>query len=359
MTTGTMANKDEGKYYVVAESSNSNVVAVTNKDGDENLITDNKLSTGKGYIALTADKAGTATITFKLYNTDPTKADGTSRDPLVPVDTQSQTFSVLANDDIKDYVISERTEPIYANVDHLTKTVSDRQVDYKAGVKVFGTTASGAQVILSGKPIFQAKVDSKDFKIIRGPETLGGTCKYDKVRVVALDFADSAKKESSTNLQVSLIGADGKVYSVTTKIKSSTANPEAKSIYAHVSTEVFGISKENDIITLTQSAGNTYADMLGNSLAEYDVAGNAGTTQNVYIAADDQYGTDSMALSTFRIIPNETRLATGSTFVLANDGTITSMNVKPGDSVTVSGATPNGLVKIIKIVFAGTSVIRK
>ncbi|WP_185732613.1 hypothetical protein, partial [Clostridium tagluense] len=31
MTTGTMANKDEGKYYVVAESSNSNVVAVTNK----------------------------------------------------------------------------------------------------------------------------------------------------------------------------------------------------------------------------------------------------------------------------------------------------------------------------------------
>ncbi|GCD09753.1 cell wall-binding repeat-containing protein [Clostridium tagluense] len=354
MTTGTMANKDEGRYYVIAESSNSNVVAVTNKDGDEKLITDNKLSTGKGYIALTADKAGTATITFKLYNTDPTKADGTNRDPLVPVDTQSQTFSVLANDDIKDYVISERTEPIYANVDHVTKTVSDRQVDYKAGVKVFGTTASGAQVILSGEPIFQAKVDSKDFKIIRGPETLGGTCKYDKVRVVALDFADSMKTASSTKLEVSFMGADDKVYARSTTIKSTTVDPEAKSIYAHVSTEVFGISEQDDVITLAQSAGNSYADMLGNSLAQYDANGKAGTTQNVYIAAEDQYDTDSMALSAFKVVPNETKLATGSTFVLANDGTITSMDVKPGDFVTVSGVV-NGKVKTIKIVFAGTT----
>jgi hypothetical protein len=364
MTTDD-GNDTTNQYYVEASSSSSSVV-VSYKDSDENIISDTNIGLGDKYIGLTAGTAGTATVTFKLFNRDPMKADGTARtaaDIASAVDTQSKTFSVLANKDIKDYVMDAVPNAIYAGVDHLNKVVTDRQTDYKANPSVYGTTSSGAKVILAGNPIIGASLETnkEDFMIVRGPATTGtGSCAYDKMRVVAVDFEDSAKTGSTTKLQLTIQGVDGKIYTTTTEIKSSDADPVASSIYASVSTEVEGITKENDIITLTQSAGNTYADMLGNSLSEYDASGKEATTQNVYIGANDQYGQDSMKLSTFVVVPttdlnpNSTSLSPGSTFNVSSDGTI-SGTAQPGDYVTVSGIS-GSYVKTIKIVFAGVSV---
>ncbi|APC41959.1 hypothetical protein [Clostridium estertheticum] len=362
MTTGADSSNTISQYYVKAVSSAPTVVGVSYQDKDKNDTTATSLATGNKYLALKAGAAGSATITFELYNTDRYKSDGitlrTAADIASPVDSQSQTFTVLDNKDIKDYVMDEVTNPIYADIDHNTKTVSDRQLDYKANPKVYGTTSSGSKVLLAGNPIISASVDSKDFAIAKGPKTEGGSCAYDAIKVVALDFADSAKTGSSTKLTVSIQGADKTIYVKTADIKSSTVDPVASSIYASVSTEVKGISKDNDTITLTQSAGNSYADMLGNSLSQYLPNGAKASTQNVYIGAKDQYGQDSMALSSFLTVNDitKTKLATGSDFKVALDGTITG-TAQPGDFITVTGVSQSGPNKTIKIVFAGTGAV--
>ncbi|MCB2339556.1 hypothetical protein [Clostridium estertheticum] len=356
MTTGTNSSNSISQYYVKAKSNSPSVV-VSYQDKDKNTMSTDKIGTGNARIALTAGTAGSATVTFELYNTDPKKADGTQRsaaDIAAPVDTQSQTFTVLANKDIKDYTMDAVTDAIYADVDHVSKKATARQIDYKANPKVYGTTTSGAKVVLAGKPIISATVDSKDFVLAKGPETEGGTCAYDDVKVVGLDFADSAKTGSNTVLTVNILGADGQYYVKTANIKSSTVDPVASSIYASVATEVNGISKDNDTITLTQSAGNSYADMLGNSLSQYLSNGDEASTQNIYIGAKDQYGQDSMALSSFLVVADKTSLTNGSTIKVAHDGAITGTAVS-GDYITVTGTASNGSMKTIKIVFAGTS----
>ncbi|MBU3097684.1 MULTISPECIES: beta strand repeat-containing protein [Clostridium] len=363
MTTGADSSNTISQYYVKAVSSAPTVVGVSYQDKDKNDTTATSLATGNKYLALKAGVAGSATITFELYNTDRYKSDGitlrTATDIASPVDSQSQTFTVLDNKDIKDYVLDAVTKPIYADIDHNTKTVSDRQIDYKANPKVYGTTSSGSKVLLAGNPIIAASVDSKDFVIAKGPAATG-SCAYDALKVVALDFADSAKTGSSTKLTVSIQGADKTIYVKTADITSSTVDPVASSIYASVSTEVNGISKDNDTITLTQSAGNSYADMLGNSLSQYLPNGAKASTQNVYIGANDQYGQDSMELSTFLTVNDitKTKFATGSDFKVALDGTITG-TAQPGDFITVTGVAQSGPNKTIKIVFAGTPVVDK
>ncbi|MBU3197747.1 hypothetical protein LL037_24465 [Clostridium estertheticum] len=357
MTTGTDSSNSISQYYVKAVSSSDSVV-VSYQDKDKNTMSTDKIGTGNTRIALSAGTAGSATITFELYNTDPKKSDGTARtaaDIASPVDTQSQTFTVLANKDIKDYTMDAVTQTIYADVDHVSKIATDRQIDYKANPKVYGTTASGAKVVLAGKPIISATLDSKDFVLAKGPLTQGGTCAYDDLKVVGLDFADSTKTGSSTKLTVNILGADKTIFVKTADIKSSTVDPVASSIYASVSTEVKGISKDNDTITLTESAGNTYADMLGNSLSQYTSDGKEATTQNIYIGANDQYGQDSMALSSFLVVADKTSLHAGSDFKVALDGAITGTAVS-GDYITVTGTASNGSMKTIKIVFGASTV---
>ncbi|MBU3159833.1 hypothetical protein KPL37_08720 [Clostridium frigoris] len=369
MTTGTKTTgSDNSQYYVIATSSDASKVAVTTKNGTAQ----NAISTGQQQIILTAGTAGTATVTFKLYNKDTTKTDGTVRDPLVAVDTQTQTFTVLDNKDIKDYVIESVPNPIYADIAVGGTVTNSRQEDYKANPEVFGTTSSGAKVKLAGTPITGSSVSNNtDFVIFNK------TGASDDVKVAARKLVDPAKTGATTTLTVNVLGADSEMHPVTTTITSSTVDPEAKSIAINAETEVKGIDRTNDTITLTESAGVTYNSLLGTnkdgefksifgSLAAYDENGVQKGSKNVYISATDQYGQDSMALSQFSVVQSgidstgkyasRTEL-NGHTFTIDNYGTITKNTAKAGDYVTVTGITTNGLMKTIRINFGVSTVV--
>ncbi|MBU3183965.1 cell wall-binding repeat-containing protein [Clostridium estertheticum] len=367
MTTGKMyGNTDNSKYYVTAESNAPGIVDVTTNTSD------GRISTGEKQITLKAGVAGTATITFRLYNKDTTKSDGsTSRDPSVAVDTQTQTLTVLENKDIKDYTMDEVKDPIYTDVEIGGNVTNDRAIDYKANPEVFGKTSSGAKVKLAGTPITGATVSNDtDFTIFH--ET-GDTNVSDSVKVAARKLVDPAKTGATTTLTINVKGVDGDTYPVTTTITSSTVKPEAKSLAIVASTEKDGVDITNDTVTLTGSANNSYNQILGmdktqkstyGSLAAYDKDGMQKGSKNVYIGATDQYGQDSMALSQFRVINDgtdsngnpvvRTKLSVGAEFIIDNDGTIIKNTAKSGDFVTVTGTTSNGLMKTVKIVFAGS-----
>jgi len=357
MTTGTGTNVDNGRYYVTVSSDNTNAI-VTTMTG---VSVDGHLSTGTDQIRISSVGIGTATVTFKLYSTDTTDQNGNDRTAKIgtPVDTKTQTFSVIKNDDIKDYTIDAVTAAIYTDVATSTKTQNplptptSRQQDYKANPKVYGKTSSGSKVVLAGTPILGASVDSGDFQVFN--ITPNATA-YDAVKVAAYKFDDSAKTGSSTNLQVSLMGADGQIHAVSTAIKSTTVDPVAASMGVNVDTDVAGVSLSGDTITLDHTlfaTGTTYSSILGNSLAKMDKNGVAGTTQHVYIYANDQYGKNAMQLSNFIVVPaNATTtgsILNGHSFTLDTDGTILTNTTQAGDTIVVSGIV-GSFVKTIRII---------
>ncbi|MBW9157016.1 hypothetical protein [Clostridium tagluense] len=351
MTTGDGSSENKAKYRVEAVSSNSSVIDVKGvvNEVDTNLA---EATTGKTAISITAGVQGSATVTFKLYSNDATKSDGTARDISVPVDTQTQTFSVLQNSDIKNYVIEKVEKPIFIDVERdITSNtqLTDRQKDYKADPEVFGKTSSGAEVKLAGTPIRSASVSNKDFMVYSTDEA-------DSIRIVAKKLTDPTKTTSSAVLTVNVMGTDGDIHAIDTPITSSTVDPIEQSIDLIVETSVQGISKINDTVTLKQSAGNTYADMLGQSLAKFNADGKLIGTKNVYIRAKDQYGKSGMALSQFMVVKDSTTRMPGSTFNVTADGTITGIAL-PGDAFTITASSPTkGLLKTVKLVFAGSSV---
>jgi hypothetical protein len=341
MTTGTAAGVGNGMYYVTATSSDPSKVAVSYDNGAT------KATTGKMHIVLTGKAVGSATVTFSLFSTDTTDQNGNSRTSQIgtAVATQSQTISVLTNDDIKDYTIDTVPNAIFIDAPTTGSSITDRAVDYTANPTVYGTTSTGAKVVLAGTPVIGASVDSGDFVVtnFNGTADAPGS-----VKVAARTLTDATKTGSSTNLAVTVLGADGAVHSVTTPIKSSTASPVAASIAASVATQINGISVSGDIVSLDHTQA-TYQALLGNSVAKYNAAGYKVGTQNVYIGATDQYGQTSMALSQFVLVASK---STTTAVSVSGDGTLT-WNSTPavGTHITVSGVTGNGLVKTIEIDF--------
>lgn len=333
----TTVDSTKAKYTVTADSSDNTIVKAANT-----------ATIGQNFISLKALKPGTATITFELFNSDTTKPDGTPRDNTVPVDTKTVTFTVVKDADIKGYVIDEVAKPIYAT-NTTGSAITAYDTDYKANPKVYGTTSSGTKVVLRGAPIIGASVDSDDFVVFTGGSSdaaaYDGTSakKYNAIKVVAKKLTDSNKTGAETTLAVTVRGADGKVYGLSTVIKSSTEAPKAVDVDVVADTSVAGISKSGDTIKLNAAAGGSYAAMLGTTLAKYDASGNE---SNVYIAPTDQYGKTGSTLAQFVLVDNG-----GTTFDISPDGTINLGNVTANKSVTISGVTKNGLVKTIKIVF--------
>ncbi len=298
-----------------------------------------ELSTGATQVTITAKATGTATVKFELY-------DITA--PTVIIDTKSQTFTTVKDSDIKDYTITQLENPIYIinGVSSLSGTaVTDQEADFKANPKVYGTTASGAKVVLRGTPIIGANSTSTDFTIFSGVS--GGA--FDSIKVVANALSDPAKTESSAYIIVTVLGADGFVHTVKTPIKSSTAKPAAASVDVKVATEVVGIERDGDTVTLTTSGAITYNSLLGSTLAKFDSTGTAGT-KNVYFAPKDQYGTTAANMAQYVVIASGTSRANGSTIAVASNGALTG-TMEKGDYITVSASTTTGLVKTIKIKF--------
>lgn len=296
------------------------------------------LTTGATSITIEAKLPGTATVKFELL-------DAASN----VVDTKSQTFTSVANEDIKDYSITQLESPIYiinGAASLAGMAVTDQEADFKANPKVYGKTASGASVKLKGTPVLGANSTSGDFLIYAGAN--GAT--FDGIKVVANSLADPAKTESSAFIIVTVMGADGFVHTVKTPIKSSTAKPAAASVDVKVKTEVAGIARDGDTVTLTPVGPATYASLLGTTLAKFDSTGTAGA-QNVYFAPKDQYGTTAANMAQYVVIAKS--FASGATAMsVASNGAITyGTPIAAGDYITVSATTTTGLIKTIKIQF--------
>jgi hypothetical protein len=302
------------------------------------------ITSGKSYINLKAVGIGSATVTFNLIDTANKNA---------VVDTKSQTFTVVKNDDIKGYTIDTCAAPIYAVTTSgsivATKLVPTMSFadDFKFNPTVYGTTSTGGKVVLAGSPVIGATVDSSDFGVYN---VVTGKNAIDSVKVVANKLSDN-NTTSSTNLAVTLIGADGDVHTVTTPVKSSTTSPVATTVTVGIATQVAGITNDGDTITVTKQAGSTYAALLGTTLARYNADGSGGK-RNVYLRGIDQYGTKGQALSQFVVVSSKTNLTATNPFAVASNGMISNVeNVNVNDYITVSGVASNGMVKTIKIIF--------
>ena len=326
-------------YKVVPTSSDPTIVQATGY-----------AAIGDHEIGLQAFAPGSATIRLDLVKI----SDGSV------LDSKSVTMTVLKDTDIKGYTATQYPNALYAingayaNIDGTLGlgTVTDQEAEYKANPTIYGTTASGANVLLKGKPILSAVSTSGDFSVYQGAALSGPYAAKGKtygIKIVANKPADITKTDTSGTIIVTLIGADNKMHTVPIAVKGSTAKAAASTIDASVATDINGISRDGDTITLAPTGGATYASLLGSSLAKYDRYGAAGTTQNVYFAPVDQYGKEGAFLANVAVV--DSSLKTGEVFTLAPNGDILYNTCTAGDSVTVSAATTTGLVKTIKIVF--------
>ncbi|AGA70616.1 cell wall-binding protein [Desulfitobacterium dichloroeliminans LMG P-21439] len=269
MTTADKAQP----YKVTAYSDATSVITATGA-----------ATSGKTAITVNALAAGTATVRFDLIDTAGTVA---TTDDVV-IDSKAQTFTVLQDKDIKGYTIDAVSSALYTvNVDG--SALTDQEKAYTANPKVYGTTTSGAKVVLRGTPVLGASVDSSRFVVSAGAS--GGN--YKSVKVLANKLPDTTT-EATANLNVTVLGADNAVHALTTAIKSTKESPVAKSIEFAYDTSFAGVSYASG--TLTVKAGSLVANGLvaGNYLTKYDTTGTA-TASEVYFYAVDQYGKKGMA----------------------------------------------------------------
>ena len=335
MDMTTLSDDDNKNYYVEAKSTDEDVIKV-----------EGQAKPGANQIKLTALESGSATVTFKLYER---LADGKLRD----VDSKSQTLTVVKDDDIKDYVIDAVPDAIYAANGVLGAlnpstssaiTVNKRVEAFAANPKVYGTTSSGAKVILRGKPVLSASVNSPYFSI--AGDIAKGDAGYKGVKVVANKLPDSWT-EASTTLDVTVLGADNKVYSVTTDLKSSKATLVAKDIKFEAQTQLEGVTFEDDVLTVKKANidtvfGSTLDRFAKDSEGVIDAASN-GDFVHFYVV--DQYGKKGMKFS--RFVATEQKDGCKDVKVAA-DGTITGLDSATKGSFKVS-AVVGGLVKTIMV----------
>lgn len=329
----TAGDEDTAKYEVKAKTSDAAVVKFA--DGK------NVAKAGQSQIQLQALKAGSATVTFELY-------EGSTL-----VDTKSQTITVVQDKDIKDYAIDAVESAIYA-VNGLTGyTVGSKQVEaFNANPKVWGLTSGGGKVVLRGTPVISAKVNSPYFEVISGDN---GAAAYDKVKVVA-NKLDASMTEATAELSVTIREADGDVFSQTTAIKSSKVPPVAQTIEFEYDTSIAGITFDDDIVTIDGNAALAESGLaVGQSLSKYIKGSGAESDSSIFFSAKDQYGKKGMNFDSISFVDDE-----GTGFKVDSTGVITAMPTKAG-TVKVT-AVVSGKVKPVGIEFkniSGTPVVNK
>lgn len=382
--TNTQSGKvnENGKYQIRVRSTDPSIL-VSNKLGVATT------SNGVDYYYLdyadqlkveSAASSGSASVIFELVEL------AAARDDDVVVETKSQTFTSIKNDDIKDYTIDQLTGAIYmsngmdaiAGVSNGFGSVTDQEDEFKARPKVYGKTSSGGRVVLAKTPILGASVSSSDFTVYDyANNALPGdrvdnfgdvNLAYDEIRVVANVPSDASKSTSESTLSVAVLGTDNQVYNVTTPISSSKTRPAAQSVAVEVATELPGVSRTDEVVTIGIGAkGLTYAaDMLG-TLSMFNPDGSE-AKQVVYFAPLDQYGAKGWAMSGFTL--TETGTATSATAARTPDATpnaansvftATGFNTKTGEIefngspvgkyFVVNATTASGLVQTVRVHF--------
>lgn len=322
--------------YVVTPVVSGNVTATGN-------------AAGAVYTEITAGAVGTGTVTFNLINTGDTHA-GTTADPHTIIDSKSVTFSILSKDDVKGYTIDEVTDAVYTSTSSSAIAVAtNRDSSYYANPCVYGTTSSGAKVVLAGTPIIGAYLDSSDF-IVDTDLTI--PVAYGDINVVAKKLADATKTGSSATLTLAIKDAiSGAIKQVHTTIKSTTVAPVASTMGIYANTTINGISISGDTVTVDTALTDAGLG-LTKSIARFDAAGSKANRAKVYLYAKDQYATKAIKLATFQVVESGyTGTNNGnSLFAVDANGTVTSVG-GAGTYAIITGITSNGLMKTMKVVF--------
>ena len=241
-------------------------------------------------------------------------------------------LTYIKTSDITGYTISKEDKVIYASVATSTSAVTARDSRYDAEIEVYGKTDSGVKVLLAGAPIQNAYVsNTNDFVVV----STGGA--YDVVRVNAIKPADGATS-AETDLIIDIF-QNGKVTPITTKITSSTVEPEASSITT--------ISAENDDDSATRAQIN------GKYLVDFDASGAYTSAASFKFRIIDQYGSRAMSFASFSVDKVEKAFGTSTStdgITISPEGQIfiNDYNIV-GNSYWITASTANGLKKTVRL----------
>ena len=281
---------------------------------------------------------GAATLTFTLFRD---ANDDSVVDTGEAVDTQTVSMSIVKTDDIKGYMVSPVTAPIYAGIES-GGTLTAKVKEYAKKLKVYGTNASGAKVLLQGKPVMNVAVDNQDefYAYTKSGATTENA--YDKSYVLALKPVDKTKTSATTNASITIFH-DGEVKTVTTAINSSTIAPKAVDVGFFVS-DYAGATYDEDTNTV-----NIAKALFTGVIQEYQTNGNDGNG-DAYFYITDSYGCEGMNFANFKITKHlDSSSAAVTTLSIDSKGALTG-SVNVGDQVTISATTNNGLIKTIKFI---------
>lgn len=348
-----------GNYEVVATTS-GDALSVNGIESDKTTTTTNAIAvSGQGIQIAAGSNLGasvnrTQTVNFYLIN----KADEAAvlgGDASKAIDSQSVTFTVVKNSDINDYSVDSVSNPIYAFDSATGSAITAQQDAWAANPYVYGKTSAGAKVMMAPGFVQGAYVDNtKNFSVetnVTGTKS-AATNAYDTVKVVGLKL-DPTVASATTNLTVTIKGADGLIHTVTTPITSSNVDPVAKTIAVNSdTTKGMHLSDDGNTIYIDNSTAMSTELGQGALLQRFDTDESKTGRQDIYFYATDSYGSKGLNLAQVYVVDSGTAAGSSATplFTVTNGKVETNNLANKGDYVVLSGVTTNGLVATVKIV---------
>jgi len=397
-----MSNQDtltagKASYYVQAAATSGNSVSVVS-DKAYNAMNIQLKATG-------AQGSGSTTITYTvMQHINGSTAADTAVTGLTPA---TQQYTVVKTTDIKDYSIS-KVATLYdaaANVNtaaavtpavttssaigSLATVGTPKQAyigaanlsKFRNEATVYGLTAGGGKVALANTDILAASVDNSNDFVADLADNYSTTA---TVGVYAKNTLSSTKPTATGNVSVTIKSADGLVHTATTAVNSKDDTPVAASVGLKVdkadASDPLGLPSTDTVadniytnpyyrdmtvvgnnVTMSLSDFNTYVANLGGTsttsnglMSKYSPNGATGTTSLVYLYGVDQYGSKTVAFTSWNLsVANSAgtdKTATSGLTLANNVLTSTGTGLASTDIITLTGVTSNGLVQSVNIV---------
>jgi hypothetical protein len=326
-------------YKAVVKSSNSAVIGLNAYNADTKVKGAlNPASVdvyGDNEVDLTAGTAGTATVTYEIYQVT---GAGAQTDTGIGKSVQ---YTVLSDSQITGYKLDSVANPIDMVITTGTANTTDKAGDYAAAPTVWGTTASGVKVRVNPAYVLSATLTGSDFSFdttgAANTTATGGATSFD---VYAKTLSNSTSTGSSTTLTVAVQDSTGAIYTPTTPINSTTAAPAISSVGFSASNQkgTTGISVSGSTVTVKAA---DYANLNG-MISKFDPTNGLSAGEGaVYFYGNDQFGTEDADLSLFTL--SGVILANGTTSaVTAGSAKLTGSSVVTltGNKLAISGAAP-------------------
>lgn len=359
-------------YYVKASVPTNDYLEVDS--------TQNYAFAGHEVVLKAKNKAGSATVKFELMkSTDATIGN----DDDLSLDTKTLSMTVLADDKITDYVISEAPNPIYATSD---ATPTPQQKDQFVKLILNGKTSSGSKVVLDPSKVTIGTSSNSDFYTFMGDDNTQTK--------VAANKLDASKTGSSATISATAYNSnDMRYHTATTTVTSKTDEAVAQTMgfYAQTvdradSVTATGITYDGTTVTVnlngTQGkytaqganaaslgipANNVLNAIAGRDLTRYTNKTAAAVPNQhdaltagednrgyIYLYAKDQYGTKDMNLSQVKLADCSVNASKTPVAQVVDNTLVFNYIPTASDYVVVSGIATNGQMQTIKIKFEGT-----